>query len=164
MVLDLVPGYDPIRPSRGCLMSLMQCVYSSMSVPLDFPRAALDALLEQCRRSNAAADVTGMLLYERGSFFQILEGEPSVVTALFEKISQDQRHTRTKKILEGPILLRAFGEWTMGFPNIRAAELARIPGLNDFFLGNQSFLDIGEGRAKLLVAAFKDGRWRASLR
>lgn len=145
-------------------MSLVHCIYSSMAVPLDFPRAALDALLKQCRRSNATADVTGMLLYERGSFFQILEGEPSVVSALFDKISKDPRHTRPKKILEEPILLRAFGEWTMGFPDVRAAELARIPGLNDFFVGNQSFLDIGEGRAKLLLAAFKDGRWRASLR
>jgi hypothetical protein len=87
-----------------------------------------------------------------------------VVAALYTKITKDPRHTRTKKILEEPIERRAFGEWTMGFPNLDAAELARIPGLNDFFVGNQTFLDIGEGRAKLLLTAFKDGRWRASLR
>jgi hypothetical protein len=135
-----------------------------MSVPLDVTRGALAALLEQCRSANAAANVTGMLLYERGSFFQILEGEPSVVAALYAKIIKDPRHTHTKKIIEEPIPRRAFGEWTMGFPKIDVAELGRIPGLNDFFVGKQTFLDIGEGRAKLLVAAFKDGRWRASLR
>lgn len=41
--------------------------------------------------------------------------------------------------------------------------LADIPGLNDFFARGRSYTELGEGRAKTLLSAFKEGAWRHSL-
>jgi hypothetical protein len=51
----------------------------------------------------------------------------------------------------------------MGFSNISLNELEKIEGLNDFFHGGSCFAQLDAGRAKKLLAAFGDGRWRAKL-
>ncbi len=144
-------------------MELVHCIYCSASTVGELDPAALSTLLDKCRNSNAQREVTGMLLYQNRSFFQVLEGDKSTVEALFEKISADPRHDRVTKILQEPIAERAFGSWTMGYPRITKVELAQIPGLNDFFGSASSYLELGEGRAKKLLSAFKEGRWRAHL-
>lgn len=144
-------------------MDLVHCVYCSMSTQRDFSRAELDALLLQCRAGNAKLDVTGMLLYRDGAFFQVLEGDRSIVEHLFATIEPDKRHTRVTKIIVEPIPERSFAEWTMGFSNITSKELGEIPGLNDFFARGESYMTLGEGRAKALLGAFKEGKWRLSL-
>jgi hypothetical protein len=144
-------------------LNLVHCVYCSASTQKALSSTELEFLLSECRRSNSKADVTGILLYQNGSFFQVLEGEGEKVEALFNKISSDKRHHQTKKIIAEPIVTRSFAEWTMGFPKITSKELATIPGLNDFFHHGTSYVELGEGRAKSLLAAFKDGKWRASL-
>ena len=144
-------------------MDLVHCIYCSASATTEFDPAGLQTLLDECRRNNAKLGITGMLLFQNGSFFQVLEGERTVVVALFEKIAADKRHTRVTKVILEPIEERAFGAWTMGYPRISARELAEIPGLNDFFTRGRSYLELGEGRAKTLLAAFKEGRWRTTL-
>jgi hypothetical protein len=144
-------------------LNLVHCVYCSASTKITLSSTELESLLEECRHSNSKADITGILLYQNGSFFQVLEGEHAAVGALFNKISLDKRHHRTKKIIFESIPTRSFAAWTMGFPKITSKELATIPGLSDFFHHGTSYVELGEGRAKSLLAAFKDGKWRASL-
>ena len=144
-------------------MDLVQCIYCSASNAGELRPSELAELLDECRTNNAKCDVTGMLLYQHRSFFQVLEGERSTVDALFEKIAADPRHTRVTRVILEPISGRAFGSWSMGYPRVTAKELAEIPGLNDFFGRASSYLELGEGRAKALLAAFKDGKWRTSL-
>ena len=145
-------------------MELVHCIYTSAATMTNFRISELDALLEKARINNANLGITGMLLYEDGSFFQVLEGGRTDVEALFEKIAKDKRHKNAKKVIFEPIEERAFAEWTMGYPRITFKELAEIPGLNDFFGQGTSLREIGEGRAKALLAAFKEGKWRSSLR
>lgn len=104
-----------------------------------------------------------MLLYQNRSFFQVLEGSRSVVEALFDRVALDPRHTRVTRVILEPIPERAVAGWTMGYPRISEEELAEVPGLNDSFGRSSSYLDLGEGRAKTLLAAFKDGKWRMNL-
>jgi uncharacterized Fe-S cluster-containing MiaB family protein len=144
-------------------MDLVHCIYCSTSTQVDVPRKALDDILNVARKRNAELEVTGILLFHSGSFFQVLEGDRPVIEALFEKIAADKRHTRAAKIILEAIPERAFSEWKMGFPRVSSKELAEIPGLSDFFTHGTSYMEIGEGRAKTLVAAFKDGRWRVKL-
>ena len=145
------------------IMDLVHCIYCSASASGAFSPSDLPALLEKCRTNNARCDVTGMLLYQNQSFFQVLEGDRSVVEALYEKVALDPRHTRVTRVVLEPISKRAFASWTMGYPRVSEKELAEIPGLNDFFGRSSSYLELGEGRAKTLLAAFKDGKWRMSL-
>lgn len=144
-------------------MELVHCIYCSVLTAGEFSPGKLSALLDKCRSSNAKCDVTGMLLYQQHSFFQVLEGERNTIETLFEKIASDPRHKRVTKVILEPISERAFGNWSMGYPQITSTELAKIPGLNDFFHQATSYLELGEGRAKTLLAAFKEGKWRAHL-
>ena len=144
-------------------MDLWHCVYCSASAK-ETSNAELVTLLEECRTKNAKNGLTGILLYHKRSFFQVLEGDRTAVEALFDKIEVDPRHNRVIKIISEPIAARAFAKWTMGYPNIGFKELAEIPALNDFFMRGRSYLELGEGRAKALLAAFQEGRWRVSLR
>ena len=51
----------------------------------------------------------------------------------------------------------------MGFSQVSRKELALISGSNDFFSGSSCFLDLDPGRAKKLLSAFREGRWRKTL-
>jgi hypothetical protein len=143
--------------------NLIHCIYAS-SATITFNKGALNDLLEAARRNNANLNVSGMLLYQNGTFFQVLEGEPESVAHLFDKISLDPRHTKVVKIIDEAIEKRSFAEWTMGYSDVTYDDLAKIDGLNDFFMQQQSFCEIEAGRAKKLLEAFKDGRWRGSIR
>ena len=138
---------------------LIHCIYSSAATD-EFSPEELEDLLEKARAFNALHDLTGMLLYTEGSFFQVLEGPEDVVTALYARIEKDKRHEKVTKIIVEPIPKRAFAEWTMGFSNVSREELAEIEGTNDFFSKARCFAELAPGRAKKLLAAFHDGRWR----
>jgi hypothetical protein len=51
----------------------------------------------------------------------------------------------------------------MGYPEITIEDLANIPGLNDFFSNGNSYLELGECRAKSLITAFKEWLWRTTI-
>ncbi|MEJ5226273.1 MAG: BLUF domain-containing protein, partial [Anaerolineales bacterium] len=138
---------------------LIHLIYSSAaSHPLS--EEELAKLLIISRANNAARGITGMLLHAEGSFFQVLEGESAAVDALFERISRDARHTNLTVIIREPIARRAFGEWTMGFLDVKSEELREMMGVNDLFGAGTYLSNISPGRAKKLLAAFTQGRWR----
>lgn len=141
------------------MTTLIHCIYASTATP-KFAEHQLPKLLEGSRRKNADLGVTGMLLFLEGSFFQVLEGESSVVAALYSIIAVDDRHARVTQIIREPIPRRAFGEWTMGFSTLGFREAAEIVGENDFFKQAYCLERLGSGRAKKLLRAFRDGSWR----
>jgi hypothetical protein len=140
----------------------MHCIYASTARCL-FETADLTALLQAARKHNDATGLTGMLLYTEGSFFQVLEGVPDAVEALYARIELDRRHEHVTKIVAEAIPSRSFANWTMGFSEVSRKELALISGTNDFFSGSSCFLGLDSGRAKKLLAAFREGRWRRTL-
>ena len=143
--------------------SLVHCIYASSSTS-EFSQEDIFEMLKKIRVNNAKLNVTGMLLYENGSFFQVLEGDEAVIEALYEKINADGRHVNISKIIQEPIEARSFGDWTMGYAGLNKKEMSEIDGLNDFFLGKSCFLNLDKGRAKKLLGAFKDGKWRAAIK
>jgi hypothetical protein len=143
-------------------MDLVHCIYCSAATN-DFSPENLTTLLDECRKKNSKVGLTGMLLYSDRTFFQVLEGDRPVVEALLERLTMDKRHDRVTKIVLEPIDERSFAQWTMGYAKVGRKELAGIPGLNDFFARGSSYMELGEGRAKTLLGAFKEGAWRLSL-
>lgn len=123
----------------------------------------LAALLREARENNAKLGLTGMLLHAEGSFFQVLEGQADVVDALYVKIDRDKRHDRVTLIIREPIPRRYFDAWTMGFYKVSDEELVGMSGVNDFFGKDRSLVGIDAGRAKKLLAAFRQGSWRMKL-
>ncbi|MEO8315523.1 MAG: BLUF domain-containing protein [Pseudomonadota bacterium] len=139
---------------------LIHCIYASKASPA-FQEDTLPDLLESARRNNAARDITGMLLYVEGNFFQVLEGMEASVTEVFDSIRSDPRHGRVTRIIAEPIFERAFAEWTMGFANIGFAKVKASIGANDFFNSATCLEQLTPGRARKLLDAFRQGRWRA---
>lgn len=142
------------------MVQLIHLIYASVAT-LDFGEAQLAELLQQSREANKRLGLTGILLYSEGSFFQVLEGEPTVVDQLYERIIADKRHERAILIIREPIAKRSFGSWSMGFSRISRKQLRNVEGLNDFFHSGSCFIQLDAGRAKKLLAAFGEGCWRA---
>jgi hypothetical protein len=104
-----------------------------------------------------------MLLHAEGSFFQVLEGQADVVEALYAKIERDARHDQVTLIIKEPLSKRHFDAWTMGFYKVSRTELEGLSGVNDFFGSDGTVVNISAGRAKKLLATFREGRWRKKL-
>lgn len=141
---------------------LIQCIYASAASRV-FHIDELAELLQVARDTNAKLGLTGMLLHAEGSFFQVLEGRADVVDALYAKIERDQRHDQVTLVIREPIPKRCFDAWTMGFHKVSREELAGMSGTNDFFGKDRTTLSVDAGRARKLLAAFREGSWRKKL-
>lgn len=78
-------------------------------------QAEIKALLAHSRRNNAAAGISGLMLYHDGGFFQVLEGERAAVEPLFASIREDRRHQNVIVLWQGPVERRLFSDWRMAF-------------------------------------------------
>jgi hypothetical protein len=111
---------------------MLSIVYVSAAVT-PFTEEDLAALLAESRVNNAAAGVTGMLLYRDGQFMQALEGEEAGVRSIYDIVTADERHDQIRTILEEQITTRRFPQWTMGFRLLTDDSIRGIPGYNNFF-------------------------------
>ncbi len=103
---------------------MLQILYYSAACKL-FEADELDELLVEAQQNNAALNVTGMLLYADGAFFQILEGPDDAVRDVYAAVQRDTRHQNIIKMLEREIAQRDFPDWSMGFK--RSASLSDLP-------------------------------------
>ena len=105
-----------------------QLVYSSQATQ---PMRAtdLEKILVDARVGNETRNVTGVLIYVDGVFFQILEGDKDVVVALMKSIAQDSRHSSVKIISENEANERAFGSWRMAYLNATPDQMSLWAGL-----------------------------------
>ena len=72
-----------------------------------------DAIRTTANLYNAEANITGMLIFGRGRFLQMLEGGDRAVNALYNRIVTDPRHTEARIIEAVPVPRRAFPKWSM---------------------------------------------------
>ena len=77
-------------------------------------RNAYEAPLAQSAENNRRLDVTGLLLYQRGYFIQVLEGRAAALDPLYARITEDSRHRILTTFLDAPIAQRVLGLWSMG--------------------------------------------------
>src|SRR4051812_47320701 len=93
-------------------MALAQLIYVSRSrVKMDL--AEIQALAEHSERKNAKVDISGALLSVGQHFMQLLEGELSEVTSLFERIRLDPRHQDVHCLLCKNVTKRLYPQWGM---------------------------------------------------
>jgi hypothetical protein len=113
------------------MKDLTHIVYVSFS-DKHLTEIELEELLTDIRERNQKQDVTGLLLYNDGSFIQIIEGPKEVIHNLYDKIKMDKRHSNIVLLLEDLINKRAFPDWSMGYYSITKEQGKRIPGYSDF--------------------------------
>jgi hypothetical protein len=96
-------------------MMTYQLAYTSFS-RLPLQETTLSDILEVSRRNNNRDEITGILMYEDRTFFQVLEGEQSAVEDCYHKrIYNDPRHGCLSLIWYGLAERRVFSDWAMGY-------------------------------------------------
>ena len=70
-------------------------------------------LLGQARGRNQAEMITGLLVYDRGLFYQWIEGPDPSMGKLWRAIKQDPRHRDIEILSEQQIPIRLFRDWHM---------------------------------------------------
>ncbi len=91
-------------------------------------------ILQQARTNNIANNISGILLYHKNYFIQLLEGEAEDIDELYAKISKDARHQKINLIGRYDTPKRSFPEWSMGFKELSSQDIARVEGFNDIFI------------------------------
>jgi hypothetical protein len=107
---------------------LYQLAYASQAAkPMTVTE--LEKILVDARAGNLTRNVTGVLLYIDGVFFQLLEGEKDVVLRLLDSITKDTRHGSLKVICENEAAERAFGGWSMAYVDATPDQMSLWAGL-----------------------------------
>ncbi len=110
---------------------MIHLVYVS-SATRAMSEADLLCLLEQSRNRNKRQNVTGMLLYTGGNYFQVLEGEEKDVDEIYEAIVCDERNNGHIVILKENINDRTFLKWSMGFKYLTTQDKDLLEGYSEF--------------------------------
>lgn len=132
-------------------MALYEIIYTSLATH-DLTADELAQLLDKARAHNSSQGITGMMIYHRREFMQLLEGEQDAVQALYDRIASDPRHQQLRKIWDGPIRERGFSDWGMAFVAPDALDLRGKPGYQDLLdRGLRQSPDDSTGKKLLLT-------------
>ena len=80
------------------MSSIFQLVYVS-TTSKSFEKSDISEILERARRKNAAANISGVLLFADNDFIQVLEGPKEAVQNVFTAIRRDPRHAAVLVLL-----------------------------------------------------------------
>jgi len=75
-------------------------------------------LFDFVKTTNNSLNIKGILLFSDGNFFQILEGEKSVIVELFKKVQKDSRHYDLIKIFDHKMIEPSFVNYNANFTTI----------------------------------------------
>ena len=130
--------------------SIAQLVYAS-SATEPYAPDELARILQESRRNNAAAGVTGVLLYSGGNVMQVLEGSQDAVEATYDRICEDPRHRAVSVLYRGQADERSFPDWAMGLQS-----LAELPdGEREWARSLFDLTEPGPARAQRLMSSFR---------
>ena len=111
-------------------------------------------LLAHARERNKAANITGVILYDRGHFFQWIEGTNQELGKLWNRIRVDPRHSEVRILADQEIPLRLFEGWNMQL----AHRERQHEGISDsFVVADAAVLDdlhLNPNRVPSILASF----------
>ncbi|MBF9222571.1 BLUF domain-containing protein [Hymenobacter ruricola] len=88
----------------------------------------LTSLLRKARLYNQQARITGLLLFAKGQFLQLLEGPESALSDLYARINDDPRHYDVRTLSYGPIEARSFPLAPLAYKFVEAAFIEKVAG------------------------------------
>jgi hypothetical protein len=138
--------------------NLHQIMYTSTAAQ-HMDVADLSDLLMQARETNNRLDVTGMLLYRKKSFMQLIEGEHDTLVDLYETIQADERHRNVITLLDDHADDRDFEGWSMAFRYLGDLAPDDLPeGYSSFFDKGFEASDLQEDSSygKSMLLYFRD--------
>ena len=88
----------------------------------------LQRLLRSAQIRNRSEGLTGLLIYDKGRFFQWLEGPAEGMKRVWDSLKRDPRHTDIEVMGNEPTAVRCFADWDM--------KLCKRPPGNDSAAGD----------------------------
>ena len=82
---------------------------------LELRDQAISDIMAKTNEFNKSRDISGILLYNERSFFQLIEGEQNIIEDLYRKIAEDSRHHDIIKFLEKPVSRPPFDGYMTDF-------------------------------------------------
>lgn len=130
--------------------------FSKETQPLD--GSGITELLEQSRERNGQLGITGMLLYIKGTFLQVLEGPEDGVQAVYQSILEDTRHQEINLLVNEPMDARDFPDWTMGFESVDLESGLHAESATNFLktLWDDVDPDTYPEKTRLFLKAFRE--------
>lgn len=119
------------------MRNLSALVYRSRAV-VPLTDVDLFYLLGQAREANARDGISGLLLYDRGWFFQWIEGPTEPLGLAWNRIRRDPRHHEIAVLADQTIPVRLFPDWHMRFAHRDRQHEAAVDG---FVLAEPDLLD-----------------------
>ena len=115
--------------------------------------AGLSEIISISRLHNPELQISGILSYREGQYFQVLEGPDAEVDRLMTKIAADPRHEDLWVFLDAPIVTRNFYNWTVSvfnfidqsalFNAFIDSNMAVLTGFDDYQKSRiQPFIDL----------------------
>lgn len=95
-------------------MFLVRMIYVSQTVT-EAPEDKLAAILKTARKNNEKHDLTGLMVYNRKYFLQVIEGSRPAVSQLLGNLFRDPRHEKMEVLEFDAIEQRLFSHWSMQF-------------------------------------------------
>lgn len=92
---------------------LERVVYRSDAIASSEGPLDLSAIVATSVRNNARRRLTGAVALHDGTFVQVLEGEPEVLTDVMETIGADERHRNVRVLARWPVQSQLFLGWAM---------------------------------------------------
>jgi hypothetical protein len=114
---------------RVCSVTFSLVYVSRAAVPVT--RQVVIDLIETSRPANAAAGITGLLLYRDGGFLQMLEGDRDAVESLYASIERDERHCDVTLVRTREEQRRQFPDWSMAYGTVDDDALGVAPDAVD---------------------------------
>jgi len=113
-------------------MNDIQIVYTSKARS-DVNDAQIVDIHSIALSNNAQRGITGMLLYTKGTFLQVIEGEADTIDRLMGKIKSDTRHYDVQVVVRNSIKHREFRNWSMGYRRLEDADAKALLNFAPFF-------------------------------
>lgn len=104
---------------------MIELVYHSIAAE-GVDTADILTILDEANRFNSQHSITGCLLYYKGEFVQILEGDAQEVKSLFGKIAKDPRHIGVNLLVTNQISERNFKDWNMAFSSLSESSFEAL--------------------------------------
>ena len=111
---------------------MVQLIYTSAAVR-DLSDDELAHILSASVRNNQKTNITGLLLYAKGTFLQVIEGESDVIDELIATIKLDPRHRDIEELMRTQIREPEFSQWHMGYRALSKGDALALPNYAPFF-------------------------------
>jgi hypothetical protein len=100
---------------------MLELVYKSKAVQ-NINHDEIIKILETAEKFNKSNGLTGCLIFHKGYFIQLLEGDENTLRTLYAKIGNDKRHFDIELLYEKNKSQRNFDDWGMAFVNLDEVE------------------------------------------